>query len=73
MPSVLTNAKLTAFIKNTTILSLGATAFPKTMLGKVSEKIRIGFTITGARGKWLLDQFLLRPDIEVPAICAIDK
>ena len=63
------------FVKSTTTALTAAAVLPNLVFNSRAEdkKLRIGFIGTGERGRDHLAQALYRPDVEVPAICDIDK
>lgn len=62
------------FIKKTTLTGAGLSVLPFSILrGKDTQKVRVGIIGVGARGTGHLRGMLARSDVEVPALCDIDK
>ncbi len=63
------------FIQTTAAAGVGAMLMPKIALSEINKTkdISIGFIGTGLRGQWLLDLAAKRSDVNIPAICDIDK
>ncbi len=64
-----------SFVKSSGLAGLGLAIAPKIYFdnGKGKDKVRIGFIGVGLRGSNHLHNILSRTDVEVPAICDIDK
>ncbi|MCL4138473.1 UNVERIFIED_CONTAM: hypothetical protein GTU68_029592 [Idotea baltica] len=65
------------FVKKTAIAGLGLSLIPNLSVGQVldgsNQKLRLGFIGVGLRGTNHLNNALNRKDVEVTAICDIDK
>lgn len=61
------------FIKTSAVLSSASIIKPNIVFGSPSQKLQIGVIGTGLRGQWMVKLFLNRPDVDIVAICDIDK
>ncbi len=61
------------FIKTSAITGLSLAAAGKNTLGNENQKVSLGLIGVGLRGTWHLKNALKRSDVEVRAICDIDK
>ena len=61
------------FIKTSAVLSSASIIKPNIVFGSPSQKLQIGVIGTGLRGQWMVKLFLKRPDVDIVAICDIDK
>ena len=61
------------FIKTSALLSSASIIKPNIVFGSPSQKLQIGVIGTGLRGQWMVKLFLNRPDVDIVAICDIDK
>ena len=62
------------FIKTSSAVGSAAAVLPNTLLSNSEKKpVKIGFIGTGLRGQWMLWLAAKYPDVEIPAICDIDK
>jgi predicted dehydrogenase len=71
---MLPNIDRRSFVKTSGMAGLGLALAPKMYFDKEKnkDKVRIGFIGVGLRGTNHLNNLLVRPDVEVPAICDID-
>ena len=62
------------FIKTSAAAGSAAAIFPNSLFpNSIKKSVKIGFIGIGLRGQWMLWLAAKYPDIEIPAICDIDK
>ncbi len=63
------------FIKTSALVGVATTVMSKILFSSpvTHNRVKLGFIGTGLRGQWLLSLAVKYPDVEIPAICDIDK